>query len=185
MLKAIALTGMPGSGKTLIASLAAEMGILVFSCGDAVREVALERGLKPTSDVLGRLMFELRESEGPTAVVGRVVSKMKKRSPPGGVVLVEGIRSLAEVEELKTSFKVSIMAVHSSPSTRFKRLKSRGRSDDPKDVEEFHLRDRRELEVGVGEVIALADIMLINEGSLTAFKADIEEKLRSWLIDES
>ena len=183
-MKAIALTGMPGSGKTIIAKIASELGIPVFSCGDAVREAALERGLQPTSPVLGRLMFELRESEGPAAVVNRVVSKMRRSRPPGEAVLVEGIRSLAEVEELKASFKVSIMAVHSSPSTRFKRLKSRGRSDDPRDIEEFHLRDRRELEVGIGEVIALADIMVVNEGSLTEFKADVEGELRRWLKDE-
>ncbi|MBS7645274.1 MAG: AAA family ATPase [Candidatus Bathyarchaeia archaeon] len=180
----MALTGMPGSGKTVIADVASKLGVPVFSCGDVVREAALERGLQPTSAVLGRLMFELRESEGPAAVVDRVISKIKSSPPSRGAVLVEGIRSLAEVEELKASFKLSVMAVHSSPSTRFKRLKSRGRSDDPKDMEEFHLRDRRELDVGIGDVIALADIMIVNEGSLAAFKADAEEKLRGWLRDE-
>ncbi|MGC8849471.1 MAG: AAA family ATPase [Candidatus Bathyarchaeia archaeon] len=183
-MKAIGLTGMPGSGKTVVADVASKLGVPVFSCGDAVREAALERGLQPTSAVLGRLMFELRESEGPAAVINRVISKIKNSPSTRGAVLVEGIRSLAEVEALKASFKLSIMAVHSSPSTRFKRLKSRGRSDDPRDIEEFHLRDRRELEVGVGDVIALADVMIVNEGSLAALKDDAEEKLRRWLRDE-
>lgn len=181
MVKVLALTGMPGSGKTIIADVASRLGIPVFSCGDAVREVALEKGLKPTSEVLGRLMFELRKSEGPTAVIRRVILKMRGSSPLKGPVLVEGIRSLAEVEELEASFKTSVMAVHSSPMTRYKRLRSRGRSDDPKNIEEFRLRDRRELKVGVGEVIALADIMLINEGSLHAFRAEVEDTLRRWL----
>lgn len=181
MVKVLALTGMPGSGKTIIADVASKLGVPVFSCGDAVREVALERGLKPTSEVLGRLMFKLRRIEGPAAIVKRVILKIRGSPSLKEAVLVEGIRSLAEVEELETSFKVSVMAVHSSPTTRYKRLRSRGRSDDPRSIEEFHLRDKRELKVGIGEVIALADIMLVNEGELHAFKAEVEDILRRWL----
>ena len=38
--------------------------------------------------------------------------------------------------------------------------------------------------MGVGDVIALADVMIVNEGSLAALKDDAEEKLRRWLRDE-
>jgi dephospho-CoA kinase len=45
-------------------------------------------------------------------------------------------------------------------------LRTRGRSDDPSNWEEFEERDLRELKVGLGEVIALADEMIVNEGTI-------------------
>jgi len=56
-----------------------------------------------------------------------------------------------------------LVAVHASPRERFRRLKSRGRPDDPTTWEEFVERDMRELELGIGNVIALADVMIVNE----------------------
>ena len=56
--------------------------------------------------------------------------------------------------------------VHSSPETRYKRLNQRGRSDDSKEQKVFEERDKRELIVGLGQVIAMADYMLINENNI-------------------
>ena len=56
-----------------------------------------------------------------------------------------------------------IVAVHASPRTRFSRLSTRGRRDDPKSWEEFVARDMKELGFGIGDVIALADVMVVNE----------------------
>jgi len=69
---------------------------------------------------------------------------------------------------------VSVVAVHASPRTRYERLISRGRSDDPKNWEDFAERDLRELSVGIGNVIALAEEMLVNEGSVDELKAASE-----------
>jgi dephospho-CoA kinase len=70
-----------------------------------------------------------------------------------------------------------IMALHSSPGTRYRRLLARGRPDDPIDRSMFDERDRRELAWGLGEVIAVADIMLLNEGTLE----DLGDKSRDIL----
>jgi dephospho-CoA kinase len=66
------------------------------------------------------------------------------------------------------------VAVHASPRTRCERLISRGRSDDPKNWEEFVERDSRELSVGIGNVIALAEEMLVNEASIDDLKVASE-----------
>ncbi|HXZ98038.1 MAG TPA: hypothetical protein VED24_01585, partial [Candidatus Acidoferrum sp.] len=47
----------------------------------------------------------------------------------------------------------------------------RGRSDDPKSWQEFAERDARELGVGIGNVIALAQEMLVNEKSFEDMNA--------------
>jgi dephospho-CoA kinase len=84
---------------------------------------------------------------------------------------------MAEVEALRGSHVVVVVAVHASPKTRYERLAARGRSDDPKSWEEFADRDARELGVGIGDVIALAQEMLINEASFEEMSARLEAVL--------
>ena len=159
---------MPGSGKTTISEIVKEMGIPVIVMGDVVREEARIRGIEPTPKNLGKLMIELREKMGANVIAKRCVDKIKELNSK--IVLVEGVRSLEEVEEFRKVGDVKIVAVHSSPKTRYERLSRRGRSDDPKSWEEFGERDLRELDVGIGRVISLADEMIINEGALEDLK---------------
>jgi dephospho-CoA kinase len=56
-----------------------------------------------------------------------------------------------------------LVAVHASPKRRFSLLKERGRKDDPVSREMFVQRDERELGVGIGRAIALADEIIPNE----------------------
>lgn len=158
---AILVTGMPGSGKTLFSEAAATLGLPVVSMGDSVRLEAIRRGLSVDSKTLAQLSQELRDREGPAAVSELTLVRI----PPSPIVVIEGVRSLAEVEFFRRHFdRILIVAIHSSPEARYQRLTIRGRSDDPKLWEEFVERDRRELAFGIGDVIALADYMLVNEG---------------------
>ncbi len=155
------IAGMPGSGKSVLAEAAKKLGIPVVSMGDAVRGEAKKRGLKLTPETLAQLSLQLRRVRGPAAVAELTLRQL----PPNDVVMIEGVRSLDEVEKFREHFqKVVIIAVHSSPSTRFRRLLARRRADDPSSWEEFVERDRRELGFGLGEVIALSDYVLVNEG---------------------
>jgi len=98
------------------------------------------------------------------------------------VVLVEGIRSLHEVEEFKKRFPDFILiAIHASPETRFRRLFQRKRSDDPEGWGTFMERDSRELGVGLGAVIATADHMIVNEGTKAQLKRKTREVLKEVL----
>jgi dephospho-CoA kinase len=54
----------------------------------------------------------------------------------------------------------------------------RDRTDAPENQEQFSERDRRELGWGLGSLIALADRMIVNEGTLGEFKEKVEELLR-------
>jgi dephospho-CoA kinase len=63
------------------------------------------------------------------------------------------------------------MAVYASPETRFNRIFRRKRSDDPDGWEVFHERDMRELGVGLGDAVAMAEYLVINENSRSVAKA--------------
>jgi len=49
-------------------------------------------------------------------------------------------------------------------------MASRNRADDAGDLQEFFDRDHRELKWGIGNAFALADGMLVNEGTLEEFR---------------
>lgn len=173
----VGLAGMPGAGKSVVVNVAKANGYGVIIMGDEVREEARKRGLEPTPENLGCIMLELRRLEGEAVIAKRCVPKMAGMAE--NKVIVDGIRSLAEVEEFRRSFpRFVLVAVHASPETRFKRLFHRRRSDDPKSWEVFCERDMRELSVGLGNAIALAEYMLVNEEGLGAAKRRAAEVLR-------
>ena len=175
--KIVGIAGMPGAGKTLAASIAKQMNFEVIVMGDVVREEAKRRGLMPTPENLGKLMLQMRKEEGKAVIAKKCIPKIEKGK--SDFVAIDGIRSLHEVEEFRRFFpNFTILAIHSSPKTRFERLFKRKRSDDPEKWATFLERDMRELEVGLGHVIALADHLIVNEGSKTEFENKVREFLR-------
>lgn len=175
MRRLICLTGMPGAGKTVVAEVARDLGLKVYSMGDIVREEVLkEKGALSWEDVK-RIMFEIREKEGPRAVAKRVLKAMLREN--WDVAVIEGVRSLKEIEEFKTVGEVTVLAIHSSPMDRYERLRRRAREGDPKSFEEMRERDLKELSLGLGDVIALADHMIVNNDTLESFKERAKELL--------
>jgi len=173
----VGLAGMPGAGKSVVVNVARGSGYGVVMMGDVVREEAKMRRLKPNPENLGKIMLELRQREGNNVVARRCIPKIEKAREHK--IIVDGVRSLSEVEEFKKHFpKFTLIAVHSSPKTRFKRLYHRQRTDDPENWEIFCERDRRELSVGLGDTIAMAEYLIVNEEELEFVKEKIKKVLR-------
>ncbi len=171
--RVIAISGMPGAGKGVAAEAAKQLGLQVLVLGDVIREETERRGLDPTPKNVGDVMLQLRTEEGPAAVANRLLPKVD--AIHSSTIVVEGIRSLHELAEIKSRFDVVTVAIHASPASRFQRLLSRNRSDDPKTWSVFQERDTRELEVGLGDVIALAETILCNEGTITELQAKFKQ----------
>jgi len=179
----VCLTGMPGAGKSTVASFLKEKGFAVVTMGDAVREEAKRQGLEPTDVNLGKLMLKLRQDLGQGAVAHLVLQKLERDGSMGNVV-IDGIRSIPEVEVLKRVGLVRLLAIHASQDTRFRHLKDRGRSDAPTNTDEFTGRDKRELSVGISEAIALADETLSNnELTLAQLKERAYAIIEEWLAE--
>ena len=158
------MSGMPGAGKGVASQAGKQLGFDVFVLGDVIREETERRGLDPTPQNMGAVMLDIRAKEGPAVVAKRLLTKIEQSK--ASTVIIEGVRSLHEVNEIRTKYEVIPLAIHASPKTRFQRLLSRNRSDDPKTWETFQERDFRELDVGLGHVLALADVLIINEGNI-------------------
>ena len=156
----VCLTGMPGAGKSTIADGLKEKGFEKITMGDAVRAEAVRRKIEPTGTNLGKLMLELREKNGSGAVAELIKDQIANSK--SNVILIDGVRSIAEVNVLKKFGTVKILAIHASSDTRFKFLSDRGRSDAPADRQDFVKRDSREMGVGMSDSIALADETISN-----------------------
>lgn len=173
----IGLAGMPGSGKSLAVTTAKEMGYSIIVMGDVIRQETKSRGLELTPENVGRVMIELRKENGDYVIAHRCIPKIKEQT--SSKVLVDGLRSLHEAEIFKQNFeKFSLLAVYASPQTRFHRLVNRGRSDDTSEWQVFHERDMRELDVGLGNVIVMAEEMVINNIGIEPVKVRIREAIK-------
>ena len=172
----IGLAGMPGSGKSVVVDTARDLGYAVVVMGDVVRQETLKLGLELTSQNVGKVMLQLREEDGNYVIAKKCIPKIEEQTSPK--VLVDGLRSIYEADIFKEHFsKFSLIAVHASPETRFNRLSNRRRSDDPAEWQVFQERDMRELSVGLGNVIAMAEQMIVNDNSFEHVKAKVKESL--------
>jgi len=172
----IGITGMPGSGKNTVREIVRKFGYPIVVMGDEVRAEAKRRKMNPTPENIGKIMLQIRAEEGPGVLAKRCIPKVE--AADSQVVIIDGIRSPEEAAEFRKKFPgFRIIAIHASPETRFNRLVRRGRSDDPKDWEAFIQRDRRELSVGLGEVIATADRKVVNEGTKSQLRGELRRIL--------
>jgi dephospho-CoA kinase len=184
-LKIVGFVGMPGSGKSVAADVAREMNIPVVVMGDVIREEAARRGLDPTDRNLGTVGNDLREREGPAAIAARCLAKI--RETKARVVVVEGIRSGAEVDLFrKSSDDFKLVEVYVPDELRLARIGSRGRSDDANESDLAKAvadRDARELGWGMGEAIRAADLRIYNVGSVEDLEQQIETILQEIKIN--
>ena len=149
-MQVMGISGLPGSGKSLVSEIAIKRGAVIVSMGDIIREEAKKRG-ESTKETAQKL----REEFGQYIVSELTIKKVKKlqEEDPESKIIVEGIRSPHEVDMFKENFEdFIILSIFANPSLRFERLKLRMREDDSTDYAEFKNRDQMELDFGIGDV---------------------------------
>ncbi|MBS7258148.1 nucleoside monophosphate kinase [Methanobrevibacter gottschalkii] len=174
-MQVMGISGLPGSGKSLVSEIAIKRGAVIVSMGDIIREEAKKRG-ESTKETAQKL----REEFGQYIVSELTIKKVKKlqEEDPESKIIVEGIRSPHEVDMFKENFEdFIILSIFANPSLRFERLKLRMREDDSTDYTEFKNRDQMELDFGIGDVISLSDKIIINESDLESYINKINEFL--------
>ena len=157
------IAGMPGAGKEELLGVARSMGVPFLRMGDIVREFHASSG---TGLSVGAFASAQREELGKDIWARRALERMS-----GEVFLVDGCRSMDEVDSYRgLSDDVRIVGIYAPPAARYDRLVRRGREDAPRDLGEFEARDAREMGWGLSDVLALADIMILNDSDLESFK---------------
>jgi len=170
------VAGMPGCGKEEVLAVAQQLGFSIVRMGDVVREEAKRRRLPITDAAVGGMAHAERQTHGLGIWAERTLPRIR-----GDRVLIDGLRGLAELDVFRKAFgeDLLVLAVHASPKTRHKRMVRRHRADDAEGPESLRARDLRELSWGLGDVVATADIVVVNESDLDSFRAAIRERLRT------
>ena len=176
----VTLTGMPGSGKSTIAQGLTHRGYQIINMGDAIRAECRRRNIEPSGENLGQIMLELREKHGMAAVAKLVRPDILDSD--SDIIIIDGVRSSEEIQELKKICPLKMLSVHASTDTRFTFLSRRGRSDDPDTRDNFDQRDTRELGIGISKPIALSDESISNNNlSIEQLIVKADEIIKSWI----
>ncbi len=183
----VCLTGMPGSGKSTVAQALKKKGFGVMTMGDLVRDEVKRKNIEPNDMNLGNLMLNLRKQFGPGAIAHLILNEIEKREKEADAphkIVIDGVRSVHEVELLQTIGRVRLLAIHASAGIRLEHLRKRARGDAPLNEYEFDNRDKRELGVGISEAIAMSDEILSNNDlTIDQLKEKAFEIVQKWVTE--
>ncbi len=162
----IAIVGMPGAGKSEVATVFDREGFACVHFGEVTLEEMVRRGLPVTETNERKVREALRAEHGMAAYALLNLPKIDAALESSSVV-ADGVYSWEEYVLLKERYghQMVTVAVVASPGTRELRLSSRPVR--PLSADELASRDRSEIEnINKGGPIAMADITLVNEGSV-------------------
>jgi dephospho-CoA kinase len=171
----IALVGMAGSGKSVVADELIRKGYQFFRFGQITMDIIREKGLDVNEANERMIRENVRKEHGMGAYALLNIPKIEKFLENGHVV-GDGLYSWSEYKILRVKFgsRMSVLAVYAPPALRYERLSSRKQLSDDKDIrnrqmtpEQARSRDFAEIEnIEKAGPIAMADFTLVNTGSM-------------------
>ena len=177
LMKIVAFVGMPASGKGEASKVALSLGMPVVNMGDVIREEVVQSGADMSDTNTGAIAMKLRDRNGSDVVAVRCTPKIL--SFDASVVVVDGVRSVDEVEYFKGKFgdDFVLVAIDAFAEQRLERIQRRKRADRIIDRSGFLSREERELGWGIKAAIEHADMVIENNGSITEFHKKIKQLL--------
>jgi dephospho-CoA kinase len=165
-MRVVSIVGMTGAGKSEVSRIFKENGFIRIRFGDLTDEEMKKRGLEP-GEKSERLVREFLRQEHGLAAYAKLNLPRIEQALKNADVVIDGLYSWEEYTYLKARYgeELYLVAVWSSPKTRYARLASR--SSRRLTLEEAISRDKAEIEnIQKGGPIAMADFTIINESSL-------------------
>lgn len=183
----VAITGLPGAGKSLAADFFVSKGFLFIRFGQVTLDEIKRRKLE-LNEKNERIIREgLRKKHGMGAFAELILPQVNKMLKKGNVI-ADGLYSFEEYEIFKKAFsdRFKLLAIYASPQTRYRRLSNRKlkKTDQalrnrPFTVNEATARDLAELmNLNKGPAIALADYTIVNEGTFKDFNKELKNIYR-------
>lgn len=179
----VAVTGMPGSGKSTAITVAKDLGYDCIRFGQLTIDTVRERGLDVTPDNEKIIREELRQEHGMAAYATLNLPTIEKMLEKSNVV-IDGLYSWSEYKVLKQKYgdRLSVLAIHVPPTLRYERLSERMTDETDTALnnrtiskEDAMKRDAAEIEnIEKGGPIAMADHMLVNTNGYDEFVAELK-----------
>ncbi len=175
----IGITGTLGSGKGTVVEYLVEKGFKAYSMSGFIAEEIKRRGMPVNRDTLTDVGNELRRRFGPTHIGASLLARAKEA---GGDAVIESLRAVGEVENLKSSGAV-IWAVDADMRKRYERITGRKSEKDAVSFEKFAADEAREStstepwDMNLPQCMALAEVVIRNDGTPEELRAQVERAL--------
>lgn len=175
----IGVTGMPLCGKTTVAEILKDEGFVVLDMGDVVR-IEMEKrniGVEKTGPFVNRM----RDEHGMDAIAQLSAPYLEELVEENEKIVITGMRGWEEKKmfENKIDTEIEVLGIWTSRETRKQRRDERQRDEDV-EGDEFHERDLREIDNGVGKLLALSDHMIKNDDhSLEKLEEKVKQVARN------
>lgn len=141
----IGITGFLASGKGAVSDILKEKGFIIYSCSDEIRDFCKKKNIELTRDNLQKIGNDLRKEHGPDYLSKRIVEKIILNGLDKNYV-VESIRTLGEIEELKKLPNFTLVFIDADSKIRYKRAKERLKEKEHIDsYEDFMASENKEL----------------------------------------
>ncbi len=175
----IAITGMPGSGKSKIGEILQKKGMKYVSMGDAVRKEMQNNGMEITNVSLRKYALYIRRKFGDSYVLGLVNKDIKEVLKTEDIIILDGARNISEINALKKeAYRTIVIALVADKMIRYERISNRGLPSDLKTLQEFEWREAQELKFGIADVIASADYFILNNSTVANLKKEVFRTIR-------
>ncbi|MCP6760313.1 MAG: AAA family ATPase [Fischerella sp. CENA71] len=186
MVKIIAIVGMPGSGKSVVASHFKNQGLPIIWLGEIIISEVEKKGLMLTPQNEQLVREEIRAKHGMDVCVQMALPLIQEKLLNHSLVIIDGLYSFSEYKTLKNFFshELLVIAIFTPKALRYKRLFFR--KIRPLTAEEAELRDFMEIEkIEKGGPIAMADLTIVNDGTQDQLHQKIEIILTEILHNSS
>lgn len=173
---ALALVGMPGSGKSLCAAHLEAQGYFQFRFGGIVVAEVYRRGWPLTPENERIVREEFREQDGMAAIALHALPTLRAALDQRPSIIIDGLYSWSEYKLLHEALsgRLVVVAVVAERALRYARLAAR--SERPLTAEEARRRDWQEIEqIEKGGPIAIADFTLLNNSAADILLAGLDE----------
>jgi dephospho-CoA kinase len=188
MNKFIAIVGMCGAGKSVVADELIRSGYQFFRFGQITLDIIIEKGLEPNEQNERLIRENVRKEHGMGAYAILNLPKIDQFLKNGNVA-GDGLYSWDEYKILKEKYgrQMYVLAVYAPPQQRYLRLVERKISAEDKNLrnrpmtaEQARARDFAEIEnIAKAGPIAMADYTLLNTGSID----ELCQQLNKFLSD--
>ncbi len=184
-MKIVGLSGTNGAGKDIAGDiLKKDFGFGFVNVSDFLRQEAGKRKLEPTRENLRMISAQWRREFGVGVLVDMAVDFMKNSGQKLTGIVISPMRNSGEAQRLK-EIGGTLVWVDAQPRLRHERIMSRSRdAESVMSYEKFIANENAEMsnagdEAGLdmAEVKAMADVTIMNDGSLDELKRNLIKKL--------
>lgn len=178
--RALALVGMPGSGKTVCAKHLEEQGYFQLRFGGVVEGEVRERGWEVNPENERVVREELRDKFGMSAMAKISLPKLQTALETHSHIVIDGLYSFSEYKLLQADLNAPmvVVAIVAPRRVRYERLAQRPVR--PLTKEQAEKRDIQEIEtLEKGGPIAIADYTILNDKSSGELLQQLDDLMAS------